>query len=527
MGSDGPYCSSTIRPPELLRECSKSSCSHYQPPTVSTPFFRTRYCTQVTPCPCAVDRIHYSISQTTPHECREERHTVTMRTAASFLRLSRPLVYNQSTSPAVHLLPSARCCRRWYWPSPTSMSGAVPPSTNTTAPPNHVFHLLLIRHAESYNNVLAEQLQHQHGDTPYNPYAARELVLAYDKARKVDPDLSQLGMKQANLLPEHPHLMDCRWYELAREGRLRVVSSPMLRTVQTSFPLVRQINQIQQNYTAATPRTAAHSTQYLITTASANSLTLPSQQLLASVSPLSLPQPLPYRAWIHPDFCERGGFYSTVVDDAGVARNVRNRGMTRSQLEAAYGNSHMADRCKEDGWWNQDAEGEEQEDEYFPRVERAITYTLSQAALYHQHHHTARQPNSASTHRDNGSGESHSADYMAVVSHADFIDSFLTRILQVHNHGRPKHCFYASNTSVSHVEISYSPLHHDKRAGVGGGGSGSVQLPKEGAVLSDVLRDYEVRIRCVNSLPRQVPAGNPPADDTVKEPENNNNNSVQ
>ena len=465
----------------------------------------------------------------TPSTLRHQMHHLTfsagratlqqMRTATSLLRLPRPLVHLcQSVLPAVHL--TAPLCRRWYWPSTTSMSGAVTPSTHSIAPPTHVFHVLLVRHAESFNNVLAERLQREHGDTPYNPNAGRDLVLAYDRARKVDPDLSQLGMKQANLLPEHPHLMDCRWYELAREGRLRVLTSPMLRTVQTSLPLIKQINHIQHDYTAATPRTV-HSAQYLITSTSESSLTLPDEQLLASVTPSSQSEQLPYRAVIHPDFCERGGFSSTETDDKGVARNVRNRGMTRAALEAEYGNSHSAERCKEDGWWNEDSAGEEQEDEYFPRVERAIAYTLTQAALYHQQHHSARQPAGASAQRDNGSGESHSADYMLVVSHADFIDSFITRLLQVHNHGRPKHCFYASNTSVSHVELSYSPLHHDRHTATGS----SVQLPKEGAVLADVLRDYEVRVRCVNSLPRRVPAGNPPADDTVKETGSNSNSN--
>lgn len=438
-----------------------------------------------------------------------------MALVASFLSISRSLVLRKP-SRATLRHPVNRILRRRYWPSTTSMSGAVSPSTSTIAPPTHVFHVLLIRHAESFNNVLAEQLQREHGDTPYNPRASRELVLAYDRARKIDPDLSLLGKKQANLLPEHPHLMDCRWYELAREGRLRVLTSPMLRTVQTSFPLLQQINAIQHDYTAATPRTV-HSAQYLITSTSESSLALADDQLLASVSPLTLPAPLEYRALIHPDFCERGGYYSTDADEQGVVRNVRNSGMTRAQLEAEYGNSHIPDRCKEDGWWNQDAEGEEQEDEYFQRVERAITYTLTQAALYHQHHHSASQP--AGHQRDSGSGESHSADYMVVVSHADFIDSFLTRILQVHNHGRPKHCFYASNTSVSHIELSYAPQHSDRRA-AGGGGGGSVVLPKEGAVLADVLRDYEVRIRCVNSLPRRVPAGDPPADENVKQDNN-------
>ena len=392
------------------------------------------------------------------------------------------------------------------------MSGAVIPDTNSLAPPTHIFHVLLVRHAESYNNVLAERLQHEHGDSPYNPKAGRELVLAYDRARKIDPDLSQLGMLQANLLPEHPHLMDCRWYELAREGRLRVLTSPMLRTIQTSFPLLRQINAIQQDYTAPTPRTT-QSAQYLITNTSQQSLALPHDQLLTSVTPTSLSQPLPYRAVIHPAFCERGGYYKTEASDDGVVRNVRSRGMGRAALEAEYGNSHMADRCGEDGWWNNDSPGEELESEYFPRVDRAIHYTLTQASLYHHHHSRNQQQQSASVGGGSkGSGEDHSCDWMVVVSHADFIDSFITRILRIQNNGRPKHCFYASNTSVSHIELAYYPRHSQQQQG-----SEGVVLPKDGVELAEVLKDYEVRVRCVNSLPRSVPARDPPADETGKE----------
>ena len=353
------------------------------------------------------------------------------------------------------------------------MSSSVPPSTSTSeplAPPSANLHLLLIRHAESYNNVLAERLHREHGDSPYNPNANADLIRAYDSERKLDPELSVLGMRQANVLSLHPHLQDVRWRELVKEGRVRVVTSPMFRAVQTSLPLLREIDRMLTTTPSSPPPDVA------------DTPALPTSALLPSVSPKSLPGPLSLRATLHPDFCERGGLYHPTPSPSGELVNHRNPGQSRAELQAAYGLSHDPSLCKEGGWWNLDGEAEEKDEEYFPRVDRAIAYVL-QLARNHV-----------------GVGGSEAGDYVLVVSHADFIDSFLTRILRVGNAGHPRHVFYAGNTSISHVELKWG----------GRGGKGGVGKDKGD---KQELSEFEVRVRCQNSMPRRVQASTPPADD--------------
>lgn len=181
-----------------------------------------------------------------------------------------------------------------------------------------VFHVLLVRHAESFNNVLAEQFQREYGQSPYQADANIELVQKYDAMRKIDPDLSLLGKKQAHMLIEHPHLFDVRWFDLALAGRLNVLTSPMLRTVQTSLPLLiemdrlhKKVNQMH-DITLQSPsdkaqeqRRKSNSVQHLIQSTSL-ALSLDEQAITETLTSASLPAPLSRRALLHPDFFERG-----------------------------------------------------------------------------------------------------------------------------------------------------------------------------------------------------------------------------
>ena len=366
------------------------------------------------------------------------------------------------------------------------MSGAVGATTSQDSPlpaTSLIFHVLLVRHAESFNNVLAERLQREHGESPYHPNATESLVKAYDAERRVDPELSHLGMRQALSLPLHPHLFDVRWPDLVRAHRLRVITSPMLRTVQTSLPLLRHIDRVHRGLAAAEPERLV---EELMADADC-ALGMSEQALLAAVSPSSLPAQLSLRAAIHPDFCERGGLYAPVRAKDGSLYNQRVLGASRAELEAAYGRSHSAALCKEAGWWNQDAEAEESDAEYFPRVDRAIAFVLHQARLHAAAHHRKED----------------SADHLLLVSHADFIDSWLTRVLRVGNGGVPRHVFYASNTSVSHVEVRWA-------------GRPEAEVPAGDGKLD--LTHFEVRIRCSNSMPRRIPASTPPPDEPAASP---------
>ena len=416
--------------------------------------------------------------------------------------LSRSLCLSVSrgccaSSPRLPSIRPQTLPRRLYWPSQISLTMAGMPvhtadGARPLPPPTSTLHLLLIRHAESFNNVLAERLQREHGNvSPYDQSASRELVLAYDKERKTDPELSLLGLKQAVLLPEHPHLMDCRWFDLSSAGRLQLVVSPMLRAVQTSTPLLRQINAVRQLSDSHDKQQQQQSSspQYLISSSTQQTLATSESELRQSVTPAALPAQLSFVASLHPDFCEKGGLYSPVLDDAtGKLHYARKAGMTRRELEVAYGKSHTpSPHCKESGWWNTDGQGEETESEYRQRLDRAAHFILSLAAQ----HRTAMA---------SGADAPSARDYVLVVSHADLIDSLLTRLLSVHNGRKPMHCFYASNTSVSHLELTHTP--HHKRPG----------WEREAEGVERLLCEYDIRCRAVNSLPRRVPAGNPPSD---------------
>jgi 2,3-bisphosphoglycerate-dependent phosphoglycerate mutase len=85
--------------------------------------------------------------------------------------------------------------------------------------------LFIIRHAQSVNNVLAEAV-------PYNDYMSQ---------RVPEPPITQLGFQQAELVARHIANEDqaCEDQQVAGNGYgfTRLLVSPMLRTLQTAWPL--------------------------------------------------------------------------------------------------------------------------------------------------------------------------------------------------------------------------------------------------------------------------------------------------
>ena len=78
--------------------------------------------------------------------------------------------------------------------------------------------LYLIRHGQSANNLLADQLQERPGPFPYETYM---------KQRVAEPPLTEMGEKQANRLGTY----------ISDVAISRLYCSPMLRTMQTIQPV--------------------------------------------------------------------------------------------------------------------------------------------------------------------------------------------------------------------------------------------------------------------------------------------------
>ena len=78
--------------------------------------------------------------------------------------------------------------------------------------------LYLIRHGQSANNLLAEQLKERPGPFPYETYM---------KQRVAEPPLTEMGERQANRLRN----------SFGDQAISRLYCSPMLRTMQTMQPV--------------------------------------------------------------------------------------------------------------------------------------------------------------------------------------------------------------------------------------------------------------------------------------------------
>lgn len=154
---------------------------------------------------------------------------------------------------------------------------------------------------------------------------------------------------------------------------------------------------------------------------------LTSRPLLASVHP-------PLRATMVADVCEKGGSY-TRKD----GQNVADPGKGRSALAALWGSTHdVPAAIPEHGWWQTHCKGEEDSEAFEQRLLRAKEWIHGLVEAY--------KADPATT-----------PDYTLIVSHADFIDAILTKLLGLPA-GHAKYVFYSSNTSISHVEFDVSEV---------------------------------------------------------------------
>ncbi|MCX6046958.1 MAG: histidine phosphatase family protein [Chloroflexi bacterium] len=88
--------------------------------------------------------------------------------------------------------------------------------------------LLIIRHAQSFNNYIAE-------DLPYDEYMEK---------RSHEPPITELGQRQAQLLADHLAADDHPEVAYNQNGGYditRLYCSPMLRTLQTALPISKAL----------------------------------------------------------------------------------------------------------------------------------------------------------------------------------------------------------------------------------------------------------------------------------------------
>lgn len=172
---------------------------------------------------------------------------------------------------------------------------------------------------------------------PYGPNASDAAMIEYDKRRMADPILSPLGEKQAALLPKHQHLADVHLKELNQQGRVRVITSPMRRAIETSIPMMKEFG-------------------------------LPRALLVASV-------------------CEKGGSYTrekvTGADGREEYRNKRDPGPTRAELQAKWGETHDPKDIHEDGWYRSPTcPGSEDNAAFHARLHEAKAWIEAQVMAY-------------------------------------------------------------------------------------------------------------------------------------------------
>lgn len=151
------------------------------------------------------------------------------------------------------------------------------------------FNLLLIRHAESTNNLIAESTDYE----------------AFVSTRSFDPEITARGLQQAQALADH--LAGSAQLEFSRlrtgqrygYGITRLVASPMVRTLLTAWPTAQALK-------------------------------------------------LPLEIW--PDIFEQGGLFEGNPADAASLRSFA--GSTRAQYAERFPGVVMPPEIGEQGWWS-------------------------------------------------------------------------------------------------------------------------------------------------------------------------------
>jgi broad specificity phosphatase PhoE len=313
--------------------------------------------------------------------------------------------------------------------------------------PGANLNLLLIRHAQSFNNVVLKNLMKRFGMLRldrFNP----DFEQAYHQGRVADPPLSDLGVAQVDALMQHEYLRRIGIHDLAQAGRLRIFSSPLHRTLQTSDALAKGLG---------------------------------------------------LKVEVIPFLAEHGGLFDT--DENGV-QHVRH-GKSRAQLEKEWPR-HDFSMCGEDGWWYTNSAGYEESEEFAARIER-IAGWLSDIAWKHRHHHRSVMADDADIGaEDSKLDNSESPDVVIIVGHADLFNSMVTRMLHVPNRD---YSFYFRNTSVTHMDLNFKanedvkPADEDGDDGDDGDDDNQVEEHREDPEQPPSNMYLHCRVHTLNAAP--------------------------
>eukprot|EP01052_Picozoa_sp_SAG31_P033156 SAG31_NODE_3712_length_3957_cov_9.372041_4_plen_163_part_00 len=101
--------------------------------------------------------------------------------------------------------------------------------------------VLLVRHGESINNQIQSSIANSADLAAAGPTAREQRWL---RRRQDDPPLSEKGRTESELLADFYAPILAR---VARNGRVQIMPSPMLRTCQTAWPLYRNLGGLQGN----------------------------------------------------------------------------------------------------------------------------------------------------------------------------------------------------------------------------------------------------------------------------------------
>ena len=101
--------------------------------------------------------------------------------------------------------------------------------------------LIIIRHAESANNKLWDDISEKYGlSGEYGPgvHIPPEAWVAYNEARSADPNISELGEAQAKACGEAMNTFVTKARAENADVKIKLRSSPMQRTLQTTMAIV-------------------------------------------------------------------------------------------------------------------------------------------------------------------------------------------------------------------------------------------------------------------------------------------------